>query len=86
MLLLLIEDPTGDIIELSDVQAWATTFGIETAYVLQGDRDLINGDPSLGYPITSWPTFVFIDRNLEVFWGVYGYSEEYLKTVIEDML
>jgi len=83
---ILIDDPTGDTVELSEVQDWALTFGIETSPVLQGSRDLVDGDPSLGYPISSWPTFVFVDRDLSVFWGIYGYSEEYLKMVIEDML
>jgi thiol-disulfide isomerase/thioredoxin len=83
---ILIEDTTGGEIDAEDAQEWANLFGIRTQPVLQGSRDLIDGDPSLGYPISSWPTFVFIDRDLEVFWGVYGYSEEYLKAVIEDML
>ena len=83
---ILIDDPTGDTVELAEVQDWAATFGIETSPVLQGSRDLVDGDPSLGYPISSWPTFVFVDRDLSIFWGIYGYSEEYLKMVIEDML
>jgi thiol-disulfide isomerase/thioredoxin len=83
---ILIDDPTGDTVELDEAQDWAAAFGIETAPVLQGSRDLVNVSPELGYPISSWPTFVFVDRNLEIFWGIYGYSEEYLKMVIEDML
>lgn len=83
---ILVEDTTGGTVDIDDAQEWATSFGVETQPVLQGSRDLIDSDPSIGYPISSWPTFVFVDRNLEVFWGVYGYSEEYLKTVIEDML
>ena len=83
---ILIEDTTAGAIDIDDAQEWADTFGIETQPVLQGSRDLIDGDPDVGYPISSWPTFVFVDRDLEIFWGVYGYSEEYLKTVIEDML
>ena len=83
---ILIDDPTGDTMELAEVQDWAATFGIETSPVLQGSRDLVDSDPSLGYPISSWPTFVFVDRDLSIFWGIYGYSEEYLKMVIEDML
>jgi|TARA_R100000049_G_C1917480_1_gene63444 thiol-disulfide isomerase/thioredoxin len=83
---ILIDDPTGDTVELDEAQDWADAFGIETAPVLQGSRDLVNVSPELGYPISSWPTFVFVDRNLEIFWGIYGYSEEYLKMVIEDML
>jgi thiol-disulfide isomerase/thioredoxin len=83
---ILIDDTSGDTVELDEVQYWTDTFGIETTSVLQGNRDLINATPELGYPISSWPTFVFVDRNLEIFWGIYGYSEEYLKMVIEDML
>ena len=83
---ILIDDTSGDTVELDEVQFWADTFGIDTQPVLQGNRDLVDGDPSLGYPISSWPTFVFVDRDLSIFWGIYGYSEEYLKMVIEDML
>jgi len=83
---ILIEDTTAGAIDIDDAQEWADTFGIDTQPVLQGSRDLIDGDPDVGYPISSCPTFVFVDRDLEIFWGVYGYSEEYLKTVIEDML
>ena len=83
---ILIDDPTGDTIELNEVQDWADTYGIITAAVLQGDRDLINFSNDLGYPISSWPTFVFVDRDLNIFWGIYGYSEEYMRIVIEDML
>ena len=83
---ILIDDPTGGTIELNEVQAWADTYGIATAAVLQGDRDLINFSTDLGYPISSWPTFVFVDRDLNIFWGIYGYSEEYMRIVIEDML
>ena len=83
---ILIDDTTGDTVELDEVQFWADTFGIETQPVLQGNRDLVDGDPSLGYPISSWPTFIFVDRDLSIFWGIYGYSEEYLRMVIEDML
>jgi len=82
----LIDDTSGDTVEQDEAQFWADTFGIDTQPVLQGNRDLVDGDPSLGYPISSWPTFVFVDRDLSVFWGIYGYSEEYLRMVIEDML
>ena len=82
----LIDDTSGDTVEQDEAQFWADTFGIDTQPVLQGNRDLVDGDPSLGYPISSWPTFIFVDRDLSIFWGIYGYSEEYLKMVIEDML
>ena len=82
----LIDDPAADIVELDDVQSWADTHGIETAPVLQGSRDLIDYSGIEGYPIASWPTFVFIDRELNVYWGIYGFNEEYIRTQIEEML
>lgn len=82
----LIDDPTADTIELEEVQDWASSYGITTATVLQGSRDLISSSPSEGYPISSWPTFVFVDRELNVYWGIYGFNEEYIRTVVEEML
>jgi len=83
---ILIDDTSGDTVEMDEAKFWADTFGIETQPVLQGNRDMISSSTELGYPISSWPTFVFIDRDLNIHWGIYGYSEEYIRTVIEDML
>tara|TARA_Y100000310_G_scaffold5939_1_gene6828 strand:+ start:3155 stop:3748 length:594 start_codon:yes stop_codon:yes gene_type:complete len=82
----LIDDPTADIVDLDDVQSWTDSYGITTATVLQGDRDLISTDTNEGYPVASWPTFVFIDRDLNIYWGIYGFNEEYIRTVVEEML
>tara|TARA_Y100000034_G_scaffold53996_1_gene66201 strand:- start:1850 stop:2440 length:591 start_codon:yes stop_codon:yes gene_type:complete len=82
----LIDDPAADTVELDEVQAWADSHGIETTSVLQGSRDLIDQTAIEGYPIVSWPTFVFIDRDLNVHWGIYGFNEEYIRTQIEEML
>ena len=82
----LVEDSTADTVELDDVQEWAATYGIETTAVLQGMRELIDYSTVEGYPIISWPTFVFIDRELNVYSGIYGFNEEYMKTQIEEML
>ena len=82
----LIDDPTGGTVELDDVQNWADTYGIQTTSVLQGSRDLIDHTAAAGYPITSWPTFVFIDRELNVHWGIYGFNEQYIREQIEEML
>ena len=82
----LIDDPTADIVDLDDVQSWTDSYGITTATVLQGDRELISTDANEGYPVASWPTFVFIDRDLNIYWGIYGFNEEYIRTVVEEML
>tara|TARA_Y100000310_G_scaffold109892_1_gene108347 strand:- start:7151 stop:7741 length:591 start_codon:yes stop_codon:yes gene_type:complete len=82
----LIDDPTADTVELEEVQSWADDYGIQTTSVLQGSRDLIDSSAIEGYPVSSWPTFVFIDRELNVHWGIYGFNEEYIRTMIEKML
>ena len=82
----LIDDPAADTVELDEVQAWADSYGIKTTSVLQGSRDLIDEMAIEGYPVASWPTFVFIDRELNVYWGIYGFNEEYIRTQIEEML
>jgi len=82
----LIDDPTADTVELDEAQGWADTHGIQTTAVLQGNRDLIDYTALAGYPVASWPTFVFIDRDLNVHWGIYGFNEEYIREQIEEML
>jgi len=82
----LVDDPDGDTIELDDVQAWVNSYGINTATVLQGSRDLIDYNAIEGYPLASWPTFVFVDRDLNIYYGVYGFNEEFIRSKIEEML
>ena len=82
----LIENSVGETPNLKDVQEWADIYGIESTYVLQGSRDLIDYNAVEGYPITSWPTFVFIARDLTVYYGMYGYNEATIRNKIEEML
>ena len=82
----LVDDPTGETIELHDVQAWVDSYGINTATVLQGNRDLIDYNAVKGYPLISWPTFVFVDRDLNIYYGMHGFNEEFIRSKIEEML
>ena len=82
----LIDDPDGGTIELDDVQAWVNSYRINTATVLQGNRDLIDYDAVKGYPLASWPTFVFVDRDMNIYYGMYGFNEEFIRSKIEEML
>ena len=82
----LVDDPDGATIELDDVQAWVNSYGINTATVLQGNRDLIDYNAIEGYPLASWPTFVFVDRDMNIYYGMYGFNEEFIRSKIEEML
>jgi len=84
---ILVVDTTNDTMELAEAQQWATEFGITTAPVLQGSRDLLQSSGTAhGYPVTSWPTFIVIDRSQTVASGLRGFSESYIRTMIEDAL
>ena len=82
---ILIDDAAGDAHDLDDVQEWANTFGIETAPVLAGNRegDLIDPTAEWGYPVTSWPTFVILDRALVIRFGLRGWNQQYILDEIQ---
>jgi thiol-disulfide isomerase/thioredoxin len=83
----LIEDTTGSTVDLSDLQAWTTTYSI-SGPVLAGSRDMIDLTEPLedGYPITGWPTIVIIDRTMKISQGMNGFSESMIQTWIEALL
>ena len=84
---ILVVDAQNDTVQLSEAQHWANTFGITSAPVLQGSRDLlVSGGASHGYPLTSWPTFVFIDRSQTVAYGLRGFNEAWIRNVVEGLL
>lgn len=82
----LVENLQGLPPELSDVQSWASDLGITTEPVLQGSRDLVNPDPSLGYPLESWPTFILITKDMKVYTYQKGYNQQVLDMLIEDTI
>ena len=71
----LIENATGDAPELSEIQDWANTYGMTTSPVLMGSRDLIDLTAQSGYPITSWPTLVVINKDMVLYQGINGWNE-----------
>ena len=82
----LIDNPQGQPPTLSDVQSWAVNLGIETEPVLQGSRDLLSSDPTIGWPLGSWPTFVFITDKMEIYYFQSGYNQQILDALLEDTL
>ena len=82
----LIDDESGGNVDAEDAERWATTFGIEDAPVLQGFRGLIDYSYDSGYSITSWPTFVFVDRNLRIYTDMTGFNETTIEQKIEEKI
>ena len=84
---ILIEDASRDTVELNDLEDWAATHGI-TLPVLAGSRAMIDLTEPLedGYPVTSWPTLVVIDRNMVLRHGLNGWNGTTIQGWVEGLL
>ena len=70
----MIEDHRGKDPDSEFCKAWADTFGILSAPVLAGSDDLVNDDPKLGWQISGYPSFYFIDEEMIVNGAVVGFG------------
>ena len=73
--------PTAD-----DIADWVNDYGMTTSPVLAADRSIIDTTAEDGYPITSWPTIVVIDKTLTIHNGVRGWSESMVYEWIDEIL
>ena len=81
---ILIADTQNDTVEEVDIDMWTSTYLITTAPVLKGDRNLLQSTGnSYGFPVSSWPTFILIDRAGNVIYGLRGYDESLIMQKIE---
>ena len=83
---LLVDDIGGGEVSLEEVQEWVSEYGIITAPVLVADRSIIDVTAEDGYPVSSWPTFILIDREMNIAWGLHGWNQEMILEAIEDLL
>ncbi len=81
----LVEDRYGNPAGEQLVQTWASYFGI-TAPVLAGSRDLLSEDTSQGWPVTGYPSYFFIDREMILRYQQRGYGDEALRATLDMML
>tara|TARA_R110001599_G_scaffold11293_4_gene53976 strand:- start:288 stop:905 length:618 start_codon:yes stop_codon:yes gene_type:complete len=71
----------------TDVEEWADTHNITSAPVLQGSREMMFDSQGInGYAIGAFPTYIYLDRDGLIYLGHSGYSEEYVKQTIEEIL
>jgi len=83
---ILIEDEGGNTPDAEDLLRWVENHGITNSVVLKGSRDLIDISGTDGFPLTSWPTFVFVDQEMVIYHGVAGWSSEYMNQKLTEML
>tara|TARA_R110000824_G_scaffold32156_4_gene104002 strand:+ start:338 stop:961 length:624 start_codon:yes stop_codon:yes gene_type:complete len=85
---ILIDGPTGGIAPTQeDINIWVADHGINTAPVLMGSRDLMF-DPTAvnGYSIGAFPTYLYLDRNMNFYAAHAGFSDAYIREKIEEAL
>ena len=82
---ILIEDQYGQPGSLALAERWADYYGMTTAPVLVGDRSLIDssGRGIDGWPVTGWPTFFVITKDMILSGQQSGFSEDSIRALIE---
>ena len=81
----LIETASGATPTQADLEAWASEYGLSDSLVVGGSRALLEsaGGP---WPLSGWPTFYYIDRNMVLRDIDRGYSSEEVIYSIEWLL
>jgi len=70
-----------------DIDIWVSDHVITSAPVLQGSRDkMLDPAAIAGYAIGGWPTYLYLDRELKFYSGHSGFSEEYIRQMIDSKL
>jgi len=82
----LIDDSQGNPPSEEDIQTWADIYGIDDAPVLAADRSIIDLTASNGFPISSWPTIVIVDRKMVTTNGIHGWNESTVTSWVEAQL
>ena len=80
-LTILIENREGNDPSAQDLKDWKGNYGITTAPVWAGSREVITDDPTESdeFYLRSWPTFYFLDKDLKIV----GYQRGFDQTIVE---
>ena len=71
----------------TEIEEWVTGHNVTSSPVLLGSREkMFDADAIEGYAITGFPTYVYIDRNMKFYNGHTGFSEDYMRQLIEQGL
>ena len=82
----LVQDYNGSAVEQDDLQSWAAAAGITTAPVLAANMSMMDPSGESGWPVTSWPTFVVIDKEMTIYYGQRGWNEAAIEAAIQGAL
>jgi thiol-disulfide isomerase/thioredoxin len=82
----LVDGATGEPPTEEEINEWVQSHGVTTAPVLQADRTVLDQTGENGYLVGGFPTYVFLDKNLKIHVGAVGFNEQYVRSVIEELL
>ena len=82
----LFDDLSGGPVEQSDLQLWVDNFELKDSITLSGDRSDIDPSGLNGFPVQSWPTFIFINQEMIVSDIMKGWSSEGVEYYVTSML
>jgi len=85
-LTLLVEDANRKTPNVADAKAWADAFGIESAPVLAGSRDFMSLSPQSGWPVTAFPSFFIINKEMIHVREETGFRRGKIEDIILEML
>jgi len=81
----LIENSFGEDPTTNNLTWWAETFNISEP-VLAGNRSLLKPSDPHGWPLESWPTFFYINEDMELVYTHRGYSQYTVDQNVEALL
>lgn len=79
---ILIENSHGEPPILDDLQQWAASYHASSP-ILAGDRSLIDSRGVTGFPLTSWPTFVILDEQMNIVEVKSGWNRATIQDLVE---
>jgi thiol-disulfide isomerase/thioredoxin len=72
---------------LEDVQIWAEDHGNISSPVLQSPREQVIDPYGVeGYYVPAYPTYIYLNRDMEIHLGHTGFSEEFMRNTIDELL
>ena len=82
----LFDDLTGDVVDQSDLELWVDTFELKDTVTLAGSRDDIDPSGLNGFPVQSWPMFIFISEDMVMTNYLRGWSIDGLRYHVDSMI
>ena len=82
----LVDGASGEPPTEIEIDQWVSSHGVTTAPVLYADRSVLDPTGETGYLVGGFPTYVFIDKDLKIHTGAVGFNEQYVRSVIDELL